>query len=140
MLRDTLSLQALRRLKKALDPYYESPLASVQFAMLPNDEIAYVGPTGQHEDARRPGQITFEVDLDYIRTDLTERIKRLRARRGVGRVEKQRGVLGSRPTIAGTRVRPETVRRLIEDGWSQARILREYPDLRRDDIKALAAG
>lgn len=143
LLRDTLSLQALRRLKKALDPIYQEPFASVSFAVLPDHEVVYLGPAGLHEDAKRPGQIvtTFDIDLEEIRTDLTRRVERLRARRGVGRVERQRGVLGSRPTIAGTRVRPETIRRLVADGWSRSRILDEYPDLRPEDIKtSIAAG
>lgn len=141
-LRDTLSLQALRRLKTALDEHYEAPFASVRFGVLPNDEIVYLGPAGAHEDAKRPGQIvtTFDVPLQEIRADLTRQIGRLRARRGAGRVERQRGVLGNQPTFAGTRVKPETVRRLLEDGWSREQILDEYPDLRPRDIAAARAG
>lgn len=140
-LRDTLSLQALRRLKKALDAMYETPFASVSFGVLPDYQVVYLGPAGLHEDARRPGQIitTFDVPLQEIRVELVQRIERLRARRGVGQVERQRGVLGSRPTIAGTRVRPQTIRRLVADGWSRSRILDEYPDLRGKDISAALA-
>jgi uncharacterized protein (DUF433 family) len=140
-LRDTLSLQVLRRLKRALDEEVDAPFASLSFAVLPNKDVIYLGPSGQPEDARRPGQIvaTFDVPIEEIRTDLARRITKLRSRRGVGRVERQRGVLGSKPTIAGTRVRPETVRRLIADGWSRSRILDEYPDLRSKDISAALA-
>lgn len=66
-LRDFLSRQALRRLKEALD--VDATFASVSFGLLANQDVVYLGPTGQLEEARRPGQIiaTFDVPLLEIR-------------------------------------------------------------------------
>lgn len=133
-LRDRLSLQALRRLKTALDT--EAPFASVRFALLPDDEVVYLGPGGHYEAALKPGQIVleFDVPLREIRSSLERDVERLRARKGAGRVKKQRGVLGNQPVFAGTRIRPEVVSRALAAGWSDARILEEYPDLRPADV------
>lgn len=135
-LRDQLSLQALRRLKIALD--VEAPFATLRFAIGPHNEVVYVGPTGQHEAARFPGQIimTFEVPLEEIRNDLSERIVELRRRRGVGKIEQKRGVLSGRPRIGGTRISAAAVARLVRAGWSPERIHDEFPELEPADVAA----
>lgn len=134
-LRDRLPLQALRRLKAKLD--VDAPFASVRFALLPGDEVLYLGPQGHYEDARRPGQIVLEFDVPIreIRSDLQRNVAALRARKGAGRIERRRGVAGSKPVFAGTRIRPEQVVRMLEAGWTNAQILDAYPDLRPDDIR-----
>lgn len=136
ILRDLLSLQALRRLKAALD--VDAPFSSVRFGIMDDDDVVYLGPTGQLEDARRPGQIvaTFDVPLMEIRGDLEQRIRSLRRRRGVGRISKEQGVMGGQPTLEGTRVTPEAIQRLLDAGWTRERILEEFPDLRPADITA----
>lgn len=138
-LRDRLSLQALRRLKEALD--LDAPFAEVRFALLPDDEVVYLGPKGHYEAARSPGQIVLEfaVPIREIRTSLERDATELRRRRGAGTIERRRGVMGSQPVFAGTRIRPETVMGLLADGWDEQRILDEYPDLRPADLKAARA-
>ena len=138
-LRDRLSLQALRRLKAALD--LDAPFAEVRFALLPDDEVVNLGPSGHYEAARSPGQIVLEfaVPLREIRSALELDVAELRRRRGEGTIERRRGVLGSQPVFAGTRIRPEAVIGLLEEGWDERRIIDEYPDLRPSDIKAARA-
>ena len=134
-LRNRLSLQALRRLKAVLDA--DAPFATIRFALLPDDEVVYLGPEGHYEAARRPGQIVLEFDVPLLEilSTLEQDLERLRARTGAGRLEKRRGVLGSQPVFAGTRIRPETVSRALGAGWSDRQILDEYPDLRQADIE-----
>ena len=135
-LRDDLSLQTLRRLKAALD--VDAPFATIRFAVTPDDQVVYLGPSGQHEAAKAPGQITmtFEVPLREIRADLTKRISELRKRRGVGRIERRRGIMANRARIGGTRISAAAIARLTRDGWSTERILAEYPELEAADIAA----
>ncbi len=138
-LRDRLSLQALRRLKEALD--LDAPFAEVRFALLPDDEVVYLGPTGHYEAARAPGQIVLEfaVPIREIRSTLERDAAELRRRRGTGTIEQRRGVVGNQPVFAGTRIRPEAVLVLLADGWDDRRILDEYPDLHPADLKAARA-
>ena len=135
-LRDNLSLQTLRRLKSALD--VEAPFASIRFEITPDNQVVYLGPSGQHEAARHPGQITmtFDVPLREIRSDLTTRIAELRKRRGVGRIEKARGVMSGRARIAGTRIGAAAIARLAQAGWSTDEITAEYPELEAADVAA----
>lgn len=143
-LRDRLSLQALRRLKAALEQDgldLDAPFAQVRVALLPNDEVVYLGPKGHYEAARSPGQIVLEFDVPIreIRASLERDATELRRRRGAGTIERRRGVMGNQPVFAGTRIRPETVVGLLADGWDEQRILDEYPDLRPADLKAARA-
>jgi uncharacterized protein (DUF433 family) len=136
-LRDSLSLQSLRRLKAALD--VDAPFAEVRFLVTASKEVIYVGPSGQPEAAKTPGQIvmTIDVPLREIRGDLTRKIELMRRRHGVGRVTKGRGVVAGQPRVAGTRITTAAVARLLAAGWTHARILEEYPDLREADIAAV---
>ena len=51
-----------------------------------------------------------------------------------GEVERRRGVVGSRPVIAGTRITREAIGRMLAAGWDDQRILQEYPDLTAADL------
>lgn len=138
-LRQRLSLQALRRLKSALD--VDAPFASVRFGISPGGETAYLGPTGAAEAARTPGQIivTFDLPLEEIRADLTRRIGEIRARSHVGEVARTRGIAGGKPVLRGTRITPESIVAMLEGGWDRQRVLAEFPDLVGDDIDAAIA-
>lgn len=135
-LRSQLSLQALRKLKDALD--VDAPFATIRFGLLPGGEVVYLGPGGQPESARRPGQITmtFDIELEEIRADLSGAIRTLRERTGIGQVSRRRGVLAGQLAVKGTRVTPAAIRRVIHRGWSVERVLDEYPDLRVEDVDA----
>ncbi len=89
---------------------------------------------------RRPEQVLagYVVPVPAIVTELEEMIHRL-DERPTGVVEKRRGVLGSKPVVAGTRIPVASIRRMAEDGMSAAEILAEYPDLQPDDIEAALA-
>jgi len=138
-LRDQLSLQALRRLKAALD--VDAPFAALRFAVLGANEVVYLGPTGQAEAVNAPGQIvmTFDVPLQEIRADLQGRVRELRTRRETGTIGKARGVLGSKALIRGTRITPGAIQRMLASGWSESRILDEFPELEEADIAAARA-
>jgi uncharacterized protein (DUF433 family) len=53
-----------------------------------------------------------------------------------GQVSRDPGVLGNAWVIAGTRIPVAAIRRLHEDGYSNDRIIAEYPDLVAADIAA----
>lgn len=138
-LRDRLPLQALRRLKAKLD--VDAPFASVRFALLPGDDVVYVGPEGHYEAARQPGQIVLEFDVPIreIRTTLEHDVADLRARRGVGEIRRTRGVIGNKAVLEGTRITPQSIVSMLADGWDRDRILTEFPELVDADIDAAIA-
>jgi uncharacterized protein (DUF433 family) len=137
LLRDRVSLQALRRLKDALD--LEAPFAEVRYASTSAGETVYLVEPGVPEAVRQPSQIvmTFDVPLSEIRSDMELRIAELRRRRGIGRMEKTRGIVSGELAIAGTRITAAAVARMLKAGWDEARILAEYPELTRADLEAV---
>jgi uncharacterized protein (DUF433 family) len=46
------------------------------------------------------------------------------------------GILAGKPIVRGTRLSVEFVVGLLGDGWSEADVLRNYPNLTHDDVAA----
>lgn len=83
--------------------------------------------------------LTFDVPLQEIRADLQDRIRELRTRRETGTIRMARGGLGSKDLIRGTRITPGAIQRMLASGWSEGRILDEFPELEEADIAAAVA-
>lgn len=56
-----------------------------------------------------------------------------------GRIVTTPDTLFGRPRVAGTRLGVEFLLDLMASGWSEARILTEYPHLKPDDLQAVFA-
>jgi len=56
-----------------------------------------------------------------------------------GRVVTDPDTLFGKPRIAGTRIGVEFLLDLLASGWSEARILDEYPHLKLEDLQAMFA-
>jgi uncharacterized protein (DUF433 family) len=48
-------------------------------------------------------------------------------------------IFGGKPVVRGLRIKVETVLALLEQGATPEEILRDYPDLEPDDIRACLA-
>lgn len=147
-LRDKVSLQLIRkivaRLRRGDGP--DRPLVELRFAVIedrsgrrpPRHEVIVQGPDGSWEEARS-GQKVLEitVPLQAFAEELHEAAEKdRRRRRRAGKVERRRGVLGSTPVLAGTRVPTSAIRSLRNAGYSVDRILRNYPGLTKADVRA----
>jgi len=137
--RQGVSLQLIRKVHDHLRQLdYEKPLAELRFWL--HEGQLYFSEADTVRAGRRPEQVLagYVVPVPAIVTELEEMIHRL-DERPTGVVEKRRGVLGSKPVVAGTRIPAASIRRMAEDGMSAAEILAEYPDLQPDDIEAALA-
>ena len=56
-----------------------------------------------------------------------------------GRIVTDSETLFGKPRIAGTRIGVEFLLDLLASGWSEAKILSEYPHLKPDDLQAVFA-
>ncbi|MEO8057957.1 MAG: DUF433 domain-containing protein [Burkholderiales bacterium] len=56
-----------------------------------------------------------------------------------GRIVTDSESLFGKPRIAGTRIGVEFLLDLLASGWSEAKILEEYPHLKPDDLQAVFA-
>jgi uncharacterized protein (DUF433 family) len=52
------------------------------------------------------------------------------------RIEIDPARLGGKPVVRGSRITVELVVGMVADGWSEARILDEYPTLTAEDVRA----
>jgi DNA-binding transcriptional MerR regulator len=134
-----VSLQLIRSAVKHLRELdYQHPLSELRFWEV--DGRLYFEEAGTIREARRPGQTIagFAVPLGEILEELEHGIVQL-DQRVHGHVERRRGVLGSKPLIAGTRIPVAAVQRLRADGADEKEILRLYPDLSASDVQAALA-
>jgi len=115
---------------------YEAPLTELRFAT-EGQQVYFQHPDGSWESGEAPDQVVLPQVLDL--RPLRARLARIGERDAsrIGRVERRRGVLGSKPVLSGTRVPVETVRRYLESGRSVDDILRAFPVLDRDDVEAV---
>ncbi len=147
-----VSLQLIRKIvaklkKRGLD----HPLSAVAFAVVEpparygrakparEPDIVLQLEDGSWETGVLSGQKVMEMALPLkrFRDELTQSVGEDRKRhKRVGRVERRRGVLGSTPVIAGTRIPVSAVWSLHKAGYTNVQILANYPGLEIGDVRA----
>jgi uncharacterized protein (DUF433 family) len=147
-LRDKVSLQLIRKIVHRLRQQgFDRPLTSVTFGVIEYKrkqrgsayDVVLQLEDGEWEEWERPGEIimSLTVPIETFAESLDEKIAADRARRSkVGQVERRRGVMGSTPVVAGTRVPTRAVWDLHQAGYSSDAILRSYPGLSVADVEA----
>ncbi|HVB13550.1 MAG TPA: DUF433 domain-containing protein [Candidatus Dormibacteraeota bacterium] len=136
--RDGVSLQLIRKVAtylKSLD--YRAPLSEVRFWVWQGR--LYFAESEVVRAGRRPEQavMPYDVPVPAIVDSLRRDIQELDGRR-VGEIERRRGVLGSKPVFADTRIPVASVRRLLKSGSTHAEVLAFYPDLTEADLTIAA--
>jgi uncharacterized protein (DUF433 family)/DNA-binding transcriptional MerR regulator len=132
-----VSLQHVRQVVvHLLDRGYEQPLTEVRFATV-GKRVYFQHPNGEWESGVHPDQLVFHhvLDLEPIRRRITDGVGR--DQQLAGRVERRRGVHGSAPVFAGTRVPVDTVRRYLTAGRSVDDVLEAFPVLSRADVETV---
>ena len=87
------------------------------------------------------GQYIVPVVLQEIYVDTQNNVARLNQRdpAKVGRIERSRFVNHNAPVVAGTRIPVLAIKRFAAAGYDHNQIIREYPDLTEEDVKAALA-
>jgi uncharacterized protein (DUF433 family) len=145
-LRDLVSLQLLRKLvgKLRVALKLESPLAEVSLGVIRTGRartpyrVVVKGPDGQWEHWES-GQLfmEFAIPVQEFASQLASAAERdRRARRQPGKIERRRGVLGSAPVLAGTRIPTRAIWSYHQAGFGVERILEDYPGLTEADVHA----
>lgn len=134
-----VSLQHIRTIVDHLRSRgYDSPLTELKFATL-KGRVYFQHDDGSWEGDIRPDQLVMHEVLNL--RPLRQRIESATRRRDdqIGQVERRRGVKGSKPVIAGTRLPVETVRRYLEAGRTIEQIVESFPVLTPADVEAVRA-
>ena len=139
-LRSYVSLQLIRRIVSRWRVRgFEEPLAEVTFGVVAGtQEVAMQLPDGSWEGSTRPDQLFMRITIPV--QEFAESLQKAtsedrRERRRVGRIERRRGVLGSEPVLAGTRIPTKAIWSLHAGGFTTEQILASYPGLEAADIK-----
>ena len=83
-------------------------------------------------------QYVVGIPLHKVMSDVTAEAENLRQRAPdrVGKIERHRFVARNAPVVAGTRIKTAAIKRFRDAGYSNAEIIKEYPDLTEQDIRA----
>lgn len=136
-LRKEVSLQHVRQIVAHLREL-NFRVTEVRFAVV-GSRVHFQLPDGTWSDVTDPGQIVLSevLDLRPLRAAVLGAGARTDEQRG--QIERRRGVHGSKPVIAGTRVPVKAVQAYLDRGRTDAQILEAYPDLTPDDVEAVRA-
>jgi uncharacterized protein (DUF433 family)/DNA-binding transcriptional MerR regulator len=131
-----MSLQHIRRVVAFLRSRgYTEPLRELRWATL-GREIYFQHPDGSWEGDLRPDQIVMweTIQLELLRSRISDAAHDRGGR--AGQIVTRRGVMGSKPIFAGTRILVDTIQSYLAAGYDDAAILGEYPSLTPADIQA----
>jgi uncharacterized protein (DUF433 family) len=141
-LRRQVPLQQLRKLGNWLKQHYETPWSSLRFSVGNGRVYFYEPETGQRVAARPFGQYHLPViELEDIARDTSRAASRLRDRAPaeIGQVARNRYVMSNAPVLAGTRVPTSAIWHFHRAGYTTEAILRQYPRLTAEDVRAALA-
>jgi uncharacterized protein (DUF433 family)/DNA-binding transcriptional MerR regulator len=133
-----VSLPHLKEVAKKLLAYTGRPWSELKLRVW-NRRVQFDEPeTGATRDVIQ-GQYILLPIIDVIH-DMERGVQSLKERDPdqVGKFEKHRYVSHNSLVLAGTRVPVATILEYIEDGYTTAAILNEFPSLTNDDIEAVA--
>ena len=135
--RRSLSLQHIRKVVAHLRRHYDAPLRELRFAVEGSD-LYVQHHDGSWEGGLRPDQLVLQevIPLEIVRTSLARALQEARGEEDEGKIARRRGVRGSQPVFAGTRVPVSAVQAFVARGASDERILQAYPELSEKDIQA----
>ncbi|HKZ74207.1 MAG TPA: DUF433 domain-containing protein [Steroidobacteraceae bacterium] len=133
-----IPLQELRRVGEWLHRHHETPWSSLRLA-LSGRRIVFADPsTGAYVEPRGEGQTVIPISLEPIANDMRQRADQLRTRHEsqIGRVVRNRYVVHNAWVVAGTRIPTRAIWNFHDAGFDEAAIIREYPRLTPDDVRA----
>jgi DNA-binding transcriptional MerR regulator len=133
--RPGISLQHIQRIVAHLrDRDFAAPLRELKFATH-GKNIYFQYPDGTWLGDPLPDQLIFRqaIALDLVGEKIESASDRDPAT--AGQVVRRRGVHGSKPIFAGTRIPVGTVQRYLDAGYDTKAIIEEYPSLTPADIE-----
>lgn len=133
----SVSLQQLRDVKKKLDVLGLGGWTGVKLYVL-NKNVVWIEPGTQHPQEIASGQFIVPISLDEVVKQTNSEILKLNARdkNTIGKIEKSRYISHNAAVISGTRIRVSAIKAFSNAGYNARKIMREYPDLTEEDVRA----
>lgn len=132
-----VSLPHLRQVAGKLSTYSKTPWADIKLYVL-KKKVQFDEPHTGRTRGVVDGQYVL-LPISSVMEDVRREAELLKQRKPaqIGQIEKHRYVSHNQPVIAGTRIKVATILRFLEDGYSTANILKEYPSLTAADVEAV---
>lgn len=105
-----------------------------------NKKIVFADPYSGHLQEAVSGQGVLEIPLMIVSGNMEEAVRLMRQRnaQNIGRVDTKK--TGKKnPVVAGTRIPIRTIHSFIDDGYTAEQIIKQFPTLTSEDIKAVIA-
>lgn len=133
-------LQHLRQVAKALSHLKESLWTTRTLYVLNRRVVIQEEGSGKLQDPVT-GQYVIGIPLKMVMSDVAREAAELRARNpdSIGKIGRNRFVAQNEWTVSGTRIPVRVIKSFHEAGYSVDAIMREYPSLTEQDIKAAIA-
>lgn len=131
-----ISLQQLRRVAENLS-HLSGDLWSATKLYVLNKQVHFKEPETGMVRGAVDGQFTM-IELVRIADDVAEKVKQLKKRspEQIGKAERHRFVARNAWVIAGTRIPVKAIQNFHAAGYTVAQILKEYPTLKPEDVRA----
>ncbi len=133
-----ISRQQLSKINDWLKQHHETPWSSLRF-FVGGGKVFFDNPeTGERMAGFRPGQTAFPFEMEAVEREMSEEADKLKKRlpEQVGQVVRNRFIKGNAPVVAGTRIPVSAIQDFAQEGYSPEEIIREYPTLTVEDIRA----
>lgn len=133
-----VSLQHLKEVKEELADFGERKWSDTILYVIKKKVNFFDKDEGKIREAVG-GQYAVEIPLEVVRANMREAVAQLQKRdtEQIGEFEKKRYLVHNKQVLAGTRIPVKAIVAYIEDGFSDAEILSEYPSLSAGDIAAV---
>jgi len=139
--RHKVPLQELRRVGEWLHKHHETPWSSLRFALAGRTIVFFDPSSGTAIEPKGKGQAVLPIALEPIANEMREAAGALRDRQPdqVGKIVRNRYVVQNSWVVAGTRIPTRAVWNFHQAGFDTQGIIREYPRLTAEDVKAAIA-
>ena len=129
-------MSELKRAAPELEKRSSRPWSSLALAVVKRKVVFDLDTAPRDADGQLIGKF---IPLGPIASEVAEGANELRSRdkQLIGLIEQHRFVAHNKPVVAGTRIPTAAIESFLEDGYSDAAIIAEYPSLKRDDIAAV---
>lgn len=128
-------LQHLRKVAGELSHLSDAKWTTTTLFVLNKKVIFVERDTDQYREIVSK-QYVIDMPLSVVVADVRREIETLSRSRETGKIERAKFVSHNALVIAGTRIPVATIKQFAEDGYSVEQILKEYPTLTEDDVKA----
>ncbi len=104
-----------------------------------NRKVIFDDPQDGRQREIVSGQYMIGIPLERVVSDTRRDVRALslRSEDQIGKVSRNRRISHNSPVVSGTRITVKSIKDFAEAGFSPEQIVREYPTLTVDDVRAI---